>query len=111
MTLPTTSGSLSDPAIVTGDFNNPRFYGRPNRAVTVGERVIAHDGDPTVDDYWATVTKVSPARADSPHAAKFPFGLAHLDVTWEKVDTFDSAQAGRNAVHKHGEALRRLADG
>lgn len=70
------SGPYDNPAVITGDFNNPRFYGRPNRPVEVGERVVAHDGDPTVGDYWAVVTVIRPS------------GLVYVDVTWEKADDY-----------------------
>jgi hypothetical protein len=78
--------AMSDqPAIITGDFNDPRFFGRPNRAVTIGERVIAHDDDPTVGDYWATVVSIRPPETlHGPNAAECcPHGLVTLEVTWE----------------------------
>jgi hypothetical protein len=34
---------------------------------------------------------------------------ANCTVTWTQPPTFDPRKAGRRAVRKHGEALRRLA--
>ena len=82
MSKPVPAQSNSRYPVVTGDFNTSPFLGRPDRPVEIGDRVIAHDPDPTVGDYWATVISTT-AISDPERAAKYPFGLARLKVTWE----------------------------